>query len=63
MMTLEQVRAALDGHNIARVSRETGIDYNYLYALVTGRRDNPSLKVFQKLVTWVEANTCECKKN
>lgn len=61
MMTLEQIKKVLEGKNLARVSRETGIGYNYLYSIATGRRENPSLKIYQKLAEWAEANQCGCK--
>lgn len=53
MLTIEQVRVRLADRNLREVARRTGIGYANLYAIATGRRDNPTYKVMVKICEYL----------
>lgn len=59
MLTLEEIKAALSDRNLREVSRRTGISYANLYAIATGRRDNPTYKVVSKISEYLKKNPSE----
>lgn len=54
MLTLEEVKKRLSDRNLKEVSRRTGISYANIYAIATGRRENPTYKVIAKLSDYLE---------
>ena len=54
MLTLDEVKSRLSDRNLKEVSRRTGISYANLYAIATGRRENPTYKVIAKLSDYLE---------
>jgi transcriptional regulator with XRE-family HTH domain len=56
VLTLEQLRAALDDRNVEKVSERTGIHRNTIGAIRSGANSNPSyvtLKVLSDYLTGV----------
>ena len=54
MMTLEQVRLALEDRRIVLVSRATGLHYNTIKDVRDGISLNPRHKTVQKLSAYLE---------
>jgi len=49
MLTIEQIRAGLKDRKLRVVSKETGIHYNTIYMVASGKHDNPGYQVIKKL--------------
>lgn len=54
MLTLEQIKDALQDRNLREVSRRTGIGYNNLYGIARGDRNNPTYSVLKPLSDYLE---------
>jgi DNA-binding Xre family transcriptional regulator len=55
ILTLSQIRDALKGHNINDVSAGSGLSYNTIYTVATGRQTNPTLGTMEKISKYLEA--------
>jgi len=53
MLTLEEIRQALEMHSITSVATHTGINRNTLHNLRNGTETNPTLKTMQALSAYL----------
>lgn len=49
MLSLEQIRNALEDRNLSEVSRQIGLHYNVVYRAATDRTQNPSYETVKAL--------------
>jgi transcriptional regulator with XRE-family HTH domain len=53
-MTIEEIKAKLDGLNLAEVSRLTGVDYAVLWRIANGRTVKPWFEDVQRIIKFLE---------
>ena len=56
MLNPEQIKSILQDRNLKKVSRNAGIKYTVLYQFISGRTENPSYYLIEKLSKYLEAN-------
>ena len=49
MMTLEEIRVALQDRRLSTIARATGLHYNVLYSFASGKVENPSYETVRKI--------------
>lgn len=59
MLTLEQLRAALDDRNVEKVSARTGIHRNTIAAIRNGTNANPTYATMKALSDYLTAVTVD----
>lgn len=55
MMTLQEIRGALQDRNLRAVSRTCGLHYNVVYGAAKGLTPNPSYETVKALSDYLEA--------
>jgi transcriptional regulator with XRE-family HTH domain len=59
MLTLEQIRTALDDRNVEKVSQRTGIHRNTIAAIRNGANANPTYATMKALSDYLTAATVD----
>jgi DNA-binding Xre family transcriptional regulator len=54
MMTLDQIKQALEDRRLNIVSEATGLHYNTLKNIRDGKNENPSIKTLNKISAYLE---------
>ena len=54
MLTLEELRLALKGHNLFAVSRETEVAYNTIRDIASGKQVNPTYNTMKAIAEYLE---------
>src|SRR5690625_328527 len=49
MMTLDEIRVALQDRRLSTIARATGLHYNVLYSFASGKVKNPSYETVRKI--------------
>jgi transcriptional regulator with XRE-family HTH domain len=57
MMTLEQIRQALQDRKLTVIADATGLHYNTVIAIKRGEQINPSYETLQKLAAYFEGQS------
>ena len=55
MLTLEELRKALQGHNLFAVSRETDVAYNTIRDIANGKPVNPTYNTMKAITENLES--------
>jgi len=55
MMTLDEIRAALADRRLDRVAEATGLHENTIWAIRSGRNENPSYRTLRSLSDYLTA--------
>jgi len=58
MMTLDEVRAALNDRNLSMVAESVGVTRSYLSAIRSGKAGNPSYEMVKRLSEYLEGKQC-----
>lgn len=53
-MTLEEIRKALSDRNLSEVARRIGMPKQQLWAITSGKNNNPTLKTLNKIQRYLE---------
>lgn len=53
MLTVEEIKKKLSDRKIRKVAQATGISYQTLYDILSGRNDNPTAKTIQALTDYL----------
>ena len=59
MLTLDQIRTALDDRNVEKVSQRTGIHRNTIAAIRNGANANPTYTTMKALSDYLTAATVD----
>jgi transcriptional regulator with XRE-family HTH domain len=59
MLTLDQIRTALDDRNVEKVSQRTGIHRNTIAAIRNGANANPTYATMKALSDYLTAATVD----
>lgn len=54
MLTLEQIVAGLTDRNLAAVAEKSGVNYQTVYQIATGKQTNPRYQTLKKLNEYLE---------
>lgn len=56
MMSAEEIQRGLQGHRLEVVAAETGLSYNTIRRLATGRAEQPHYTTLRLVSEWLTAN-------
>lgn len=59
MMTIERMRELLQGKNIRKLSRASGVEYRTLLNIASGKNTNPTYLTFKKIEFILMVEGCE----
>lgn len=54
MMTIDEIKAALEDRKLSVVAEKTGLHYNVLYSLVSGRVKSPSYETVRRIQKYLD---------